>query len=60
MTAAVIDFTTARDRLYVRRGQPVDTRTPEERRQAWISERRVEQLLAVLEKMWPEDGPALS
>jgi hypothetical protein len=57
MTAAVIDFKAAKARICLRRGQPVNERVPDDRRNPWIDERRVEQLLAVLDKMWP-DGPA--
>jgi len=58
MTAAVIDFSAAKARIYHRKGRSIDTRTPEERREAWLKEWRIDQLCKKLEEMWPEDGPA--
>lgn len=55
MTAAVIDFASARDRIHRRRGIPTDKRTTEERQRQAISDRTVERLVAKLAEMWPED-----
>lgn len=59
MTAAVIDLKAARARINLRRGRPVDERTPEQRRQAWLKEWQINQLCKKLAEMWPEDSAHL-